>query len=1083
MCLRRPLGKKGLCPKCQQKFLVQVSTPLDEFDPVEESLDPLDDLDSPAQPLPQRAAKSRGRAKALPSQAAAPVAKGKKKPKAESAGLGNRQKIMLVGGGIILSLVLLVFVIVRIRGGGSSASGQYAVVDSLPSPPAEPVEPPAPPLDVEKGPAAANTAWSVKPDPPSAEEKPPAEVVGALSPEQSLLLASLGGPFAVGVTLGPQNSRRDKILKRADGSPGEVISIDKEPYPVLDIRTGKPVGRFPVDAHIRFNCRLSPDGRFLASSATEFKLVGDARRIAKDELIVWQRDADQPICRWPLPGPVLWTDFIGPDRLALYHATPGPQFVVLDVTKGTPVVTSPLPGEEFSAQHDAFKARKDYTSYRVWTPSGAVSPGRKWIALGGNKSIVLVDTAGRVAGKLPIDPVSVVRGYLGVSFSYDGTQLRALTQQGEAAPVLRVWSLVDGQPLHKTTCPFQLRAGENPYQESAPGPAILDGPEPNTLVVGHQLFDLTSDQKVAELPYQPLRWAGPKRLLALGSLEQAANTKQLGETADFVPRGSSLIVAAFDGAALMANAPKPAPAVAGKTSAQPAAVRADRSNITAIRLKPPAAWTVKPGAQAPRPAGPLPLWPHAFADTEAAVITESLSWNRYDLNTGNTIGEPIDLWPGQPRSSERVEHTAALTRNGQRIALIDSKDRARVDVWDVTGKRLIGLRPYENDPVLWLGWSSDGKLLTADGAHLSGWDVETGQAAFEVEGKFKWFATAPGAEWVMAMTPARHLFFVDAATGQCLGHIPASPTFPEHTLSPDGKTLVRLGEWLNVQVWDLQTGKRKSDRETPLVPISLAIGGTGLEGMRLGVFWIDTRSVISHTKSPAEQQLRYYLYDFDAHTHTYSYAASLGTFQNDALGRAWMTSRAGLSETWIAPNVPGSGAFNQTLAFGPGTTVRVEVNVGARANSQKTAKMMADALHSRGFKIGRDGWVLRADHTIRETGTDLKDDRGQRGITVATLNITWRLLDPEGKEAWKGTSGGKFDPFQSQYVVLGSRKTDMAPGGMGGGSTQVRLDYKGKDPMTAQVEEILEKYWFPGVPNCLVKKEDGYVALPLEAKP
>lgn len=106
---------------------------------------------------------------------------------------------------------------------------------------------------------------------------------------------------------------------------------------------------------------------------------------------------------------------------------------------------------------------------------------------------------------------------------------------------------------------------------------------------------------------------------------------------------------------------------------------------------------------------------------------------------------------------------------------------------------------------------------------------------------------------------------------------------------------------------------------------------------------------------------------------------------------------------------------------------------------------------------------------------------GERGISVATLNITWRLLDPEGKEAWKGTSGGKFDPFTSKYVVVGSRKTNMAPGGLGGGSTQVRLDYKGKDAMTAQLEEILEKYWYPGMPTCLVKNEGGYSALPLAA--
>ena len=46
-----------------------------------------------------------------------------------------------------------------------------------------------------------------------------------------------------------------------------------------------------------------------------------------------------------------------------------------------------------------------------------------------------------------------------------------------------------------------------------------------------------------------------------------------------------------------------------------------------------------------------------------------------------------------------------------------------------------------------------GVLLTADGGRLSAWDVETGRAAFEVEGSFARFLMAPDAQWVMAMTP------------------------------------------------------------------------------------------------------------------------------------------------------------------------------------------------------------------------------------------------------------------------------------------------------------------------------------------
>ena len=106
------LGKNGRCPKCQQKFLVQVPAPLDELVPLVTSPAPLDEGDFYSlQPLPP-AAMPLGAPMALPSQTAArPVAKGQNKQKAESAGLGNWQKItLLVGGGILLSLALFVVV-------------------------------------------------------------------------------------------------------------------------------------------------------------------------------------------------------------------------------------------------------------------------------------------------------------------------------------------------------------------------------------------------------------------------------------------------------------------------------------------------------------------------------------------------------------------------------------------------------------------------------------------------------------------------------------------------------------------------------------------------------------------------------------------------------------------------------------------------------------------------------------------------------------------------------------------------------------------------------------------------------------
>jgi hypothetical protein len=1028
-----------------------------------------------------------------------PGQKNQKKSKAQNADSSDRQKITLLAGGGLLALLVVVGLVYwtgGLVGGGSSAGGQYAVVDSF-TPTDQPTEQPDEqpvPLDIDYVPVAAKApaeavppkpVWTVKPDPPSADETPLVDVVGALTPEPSLLLASLGGPYAVGVPPDPARARRAKALKGADGKPGELVSIDKAPHSVVDIRTGQQAGEFPAAAQVRFASRLSPDGRYLASFEFEVQ-QSPSWKVTKDELVVWSRNAEEPACRWPLPGAVLWADFLAPDRLALYHTTPSPQFVVLDVAKGTPVVTAPLPADEFSAEHD-LNPRQDASSYRVETTSGAISPGRKLIALGGRTHIALLQADGQVVGKLPVEQVYWARNYLGMSFNEDGSQLRALTQQGGGGIYLRVWSLTDGQALHTMRYMIDPRAGLAGMLDTVPPLQILSGPEPNSLIVGDRVVSLAENYVYAELPYQPQRRLDANRMLALGTVAEAHNADALSATADFVPRGKSLIVAALSQEELLAKAPKVSPAVVAsvpKEAGPPPPLAGDRSKATTIRLQPPTAWSVKPAAEVARPTGPLPLWPDAFAESEAAVIDENLSWKRYDLNTGQTIGEPIELWPGQPRPKERVQPMAALARDGKRLALVDPRDLTRVDVWDTSGKRLIGLRPYEGEPIFWHGWSADGKLLTADGGRLTAWNAQTGQAAFEVTGKFARFMTAPAAEWMLAMTPARHLFFVDTANGQILGHIPASTSCPEHTLSPDGKMLVRLGRGLNLQVWDLQTGKRKSEVEMPLVPPLLAIGGAIQGGVRqpdLGVSWIGPRLVLSLTKFPGEQQAGYYLYDLDAHLHTYRFSTDPGTFQNDSLGRAWMTSHGGGSESWIAPSVPNVGAFNQTVVFGPGTTIQVEVDVLGRENSQKTAEKMAASLAARGFKIGRGGWILRADHTISDTLTNINDTLGQR-VRVATLGITWRLLDPAGKEAWKGNAGGKFDPFNSKYVVLGSRKTDMALGGMGGGSTQVRLDYQGKDAATAQLEEILEKYWYSGVPRCLVKKQGEYLRLPLAAK-
>ena len=94
------------------------------------------------------------------------------------------------------------------------------------------------------------------------------------------------------------------------------------------------------------------------------------------------------------------------------------------------------------------------------------------------------------------------------------------------------------------------------------------------------------------------------------------------------------------------------------------------------------------------------------------------------------------------------------------------------------------------------------------------------------------------------------------------------------------------------------------------------------------------------------------------------------------------------------------------------------------------------------------------------------------------------MLSPDGVEVWHENNSNSFDPFRSKYVVVGSRNRPLGPQG---GIETVNLDFGGKDAITAQIEELLERtllfpQYLPGMPLQVAKTADGYSPLPLQAK-
>jgi hypothetical protein len=986
-------------------------------------------------------------------------------------------KWLVIGGAVLafpLAVAAVFFLIRALEPAGQTGgeNGSYAVIDELPDAPAAGDDAPVK-AEAEMPKGTSRLLWAGKPD-PALDAIDYSNAFGAATPEQLVLPASQGGPYLMGVPINPAN--RFKNVKTEDkANPWKTVSLAGAPFPVVDVRTGKEVGVFPAECALKPRFRLSSNGEYLTGTVSEVDESTKAK-LTRDYLVVWKRGADKPILRWLLPARVPWADFVAPDRIALYHNGPKPQFVVFDVNKTEPIVSVPLPDADFPPTNDLKSPNNPASYYDVQLPNGAVSPGGNYVSLPGKSAIVVIATAdGRAVGRLGTGPVASLKDYSALGFDETGAELRAIYNSGKGT-ILRSWAMADGQLRHSG--PY---LGDKVY-----GPALVSGPEPGTLLVGLKVIDVASGKPITEL-HGVQRWVGKDRYLASVYPQTAVNAKALADSYDF-QINSGLFLTAFKNEDYLAKA---APFVAAREKSptvRPPTTSCDRTGIVVTHYQPGVEWSVKPSAAPALPAGfTVPVWPTGFGATEAAVFSNGRTWVRYDLATGNTIGVPIPLWADTVAEvGGEAGRLVSLSRDGQQLAVVDPSDRPRVDVWDASGKRLLGLRPYADEPITWSAWSADGKLLTACTDSITGWNVANGKAVFEIEGVYKNWALAPGGAWVMATSQAGNIDFFDSASGKFLGHIPGLAPSSAISLAPDGKTLVRVvspgpGVSNGIQVWDLSTGKRSP---APEVPIGNVLG-----------YWVGPRHSLAHIPPAGNTPDRFLLYDLDAHTHTYWYDIVPGLdIRNDSFGRAWsgrtvVTGRRPNKSptTWRPLQILGAERFASELAFSPGSTIRVEVNVGHRTYNQQIAKQMAEELQKRGCKIGRGGWVLRADYTIGQGSQKFNNPlNGKETISVTALNITWKLLTPDGTEAWQAADGGSFDPFRSKYVKVGSRTGTFSPNG--GGYQQVQLDFDGKDPQFAQIEEILEQQILHrkglpvGLPACIAKTANGYESLPIKEK-
>lgn len=1042
---RPAAGSTARCPECSRKLKAPGGS--DEDD----ALSPLDGAG--------RSKKGAGRDKP-----------GKRRRREEP-----RRSVMplAIGGGVAALVVvgLLVFGAVQLLGPGKpkkpvagtdplNMQVEQEFADPPKSLPPIVAAPPAPEGPREAPPPAM---WNAKPDPaPPAKEPLPDTVrvpIGLAEP----VFASAGGPFVIDMPY-VSNSSQPRVGK------------------AYDLRTGKSVGTFgrktPIDEGLDKWC-YSPDGRHVAG----FRGGEPGRRVE-----VWEVDADKPVASFPLTGNLFWIDYRSADELVT---------ICVDERQKQLQTWGALDGKPRKSL--TFKYPPGFERIGGGN-TGVFSPGRKQLAtsLFGDLRLVDLDTC-EVIGI----PSQFEEGGTGAYvFSPDGATLigyGAVRVDRESKFWFLAWDMATGR-----------RVGQPVPQRTPPGAAYpIPGPDDGTLVfrtfnqlgpdaVPAHVVDRSGGAAVFELKYAPVRWVGTDRVLAYTPVAReltGVNPNQKRE----------VYVAKFPREEYATKAG----AMRGAAADRPAASAGDRAAVKALAPT-PTAWAVP--ADKPPPAKlPTARWevehgdvcfaPAAGQVTSVFALSQSkpvlrtaLYWSRYDLKTGEPLGDPIELWPWTQREgaaavppAELGQLPPALTPDGKRLVLRDPAHPAwgRVDVWDPKAGRILGLLPYGGSAVEWHGWTADGRLLTVGDGKLTAWEVPSGKASFEVAGNYGGRAgLSPGGAWVVVPSVG-HLDVIDAATGACLGRLDggreSARAWRSFAVSPDGRRLAGLawteGKPHTLRTWDLDSGKA---RHTVALP---SIGAPPLH-------WYGDRHVLVGNDF-VDLDLGTAVARFDMAGGLAKSVGSSpdgrlwcvgGVLKAGAFAQARVRQEAGVMasgwrRTLVACTVPdpavvaelsGAAPAKRRVALHLGMEIAVEVSCSDPARNNQVETGVEELLKREGFKAGPgSGWKLVAkaeQHDVR-----VQFNAGEPYNFVPGVKGTLTLVGPAGPAGGgevKADIGNTRSKYEKERDRSGTRD----------------FNFQGLRPSRAFADEYWEA-WIAKLdavkwPRTLMQDDGKYAPLP-----
>lgn len=806
---------------------------------------------------------------------------------------------------------------------------------------------------------------------------PPINWTAKADPPSSPLPTEWKPDFAIPIT-----ARRiddDHVVYPVVPSPYVMIGSNEDQKSQRDLwnlATGKKEGKLDgLVLYSSHNTSLSPDGNYFAAGG-----FGDGINVY-----------DVRKNRLAVTIPVKGSEF----NLGTLALTPGDRLVALSSVHDRMRVWSIPKGELL---HDI-----DLGKQFAYPEKSAFSPGGNYIAVESEFLKGWTTVYDLTTGK-PVGELQVGRGgnggytqFFQLAFSADGAQLAGLWDAGGSASASQivVWNMADGKVNENVMVTPGVKEKLNPDSGAVGLQWFPDGRR--FLVHGLAVVDRSKQQTVYSFEKLEIHSRTSRRPLASGLLAafhgnhekatltaiplsdaeiaRAENISAVGglpEDLKLPPltRSDYTAVAASRPASSWSGQPDPAPALAADVLSTPLPLSSGSGIVRDVFLL---------GGTTPRALARVAEGENlkdsklSYPDTRFRAGkngVETIVLMRPVLADKNRI-EIVDLIERKATAAVEIPFSADLVSASADAVLVKPHNaKGRLDVFDLTGKHLVGFRPYkgvadENDLELRRAALIDANhVITLNlSRQLVGWNLPACTPSFLID-DVGTFVVTPGGRDVACAT-SEGIELRDARSGASHGMVNIRSNVLALACHPQGEQLAIMlsekgGNYLYIA--DLKTGNVGAEIPSPVAG----------EKMR----WCGDKHLLIYSealRTPAANALTMALFDVEAKTVAWTYKLPAGVMAENTIdGRTWYAAQkservpamqlvaTALPETKVLDAVT-ANRLEPELLVQPGGQVSLTMNVPSipwQSNlSQNMQDLLKTAIEKTGVTIGTGGGI------------------------------------------------------------------------------------------------------------------------------